>query len=66
MANKKFSEFELRTDQTQVEALVGYDGLDNIQIDPNLVGTKYDLTGAETANDEFTVTLQEVTPHQIM
>lgn len=57
MANKKFSQFELRTDQAQVEALVGYDGLDNIQIDPNLVGTKYDLTGAETANDEFTVTL---------
>lgn len=57
MANLKFSQFELRTDQTQVEALVGYDGLDNIQIDPNLVGTKYDLTGTETASDEFTVTL---------
>ena len=40
MANLKFSQFELRTNQSQVEALVGYDGLDNIQIDPNLVGTK--------------------------
>lgn len=57
MANLKFSQFELRTNQAQVEALVGYDGLDNIKIDPNLVGTKYDLSGAETAIDEFTITL---------
>ena len=57
MANLKFSQFELRTDQAQVEALVGYDGLDNIQIDPNLVGTKYDLTGVETATNQFTITL---------
>ena len=57
MANLKFSQFELRTDQTQVEALVGYDGLDNIQIDPNLVGTKYDLSGVETATNQFTITL---------
>ena len=57
MANLKFSQFQLRTDQAQVEALVGYDGLDNIQIDPNLVGTKYDLTGAETDTNEFTITL---------
>ena len=57
MANLKFSQFELRTDQAQVEALVGYDGLDNIQIDPNLVGTKYDLSGTETDTNEFTITL---------
>ena len=57
MANIKFSQFQLRTNQSQVEALVGYDGIDNIQIDPNLVGTKYDLTGAETDTNEFTVTL---------
>jgi hypothetical protein len=57
MANLKFSQFQLRTNQSQVEALVGYDGIDNIQIDPNLVGTKYDLTGAETDTNEFTVTL---------
>ena len=57
MANLKFSQFQLRTNQSQVEALVGYDGIDNIQIDPNLVGTKYDLVGAETNTDEFTVTL---------
>lgn len=57
MANLKFSQFELRTNQAQVEALVGYDGLDNIKIDPNLVGTKYDLTGAETDTNEFTITL---------
>ena len=57
MANLKFSQFELRTNQAQVEALVGYDGLDNIQIDPNLVGTKYDLSGTETDTNEFTITL---------
>lgn len=57
MANLKFSQFELRTNQAQVEALVGYDGLDNIKIDPNLVGTKYDLSGAETDPNEFTITL---------
>ena len=57
MANIKFSQFQLRTNQSQVEALVGYDGIDNIQIDPNLVGTKYDLVGAETNTNEFTVTL---------
>jgi hypothetical protein len=57
MANLKFSQFQLRTDQAQVEALVGYDGLDNIQIDPNLVGTKYDLSGTETDTNEFTITL---------
>jgi len=57
MANLKFSQFELRTNQAQVEALVGYDGLDNIKIDPNLVGTKYDLSGTETDTNEFTITL---------
>lgn len=57
MANKKFSQFDVRTNQSQVDSLVGYEGTDNIQIDPNLVGTKYDLSGAETNNDEFTVTL---------
>jgi len=34
MANKKFSQFDVRTDSTQIDALVGYQGLDNIQIDP--------------------------------
>lgn len=34
MANKKFSQFDVRTDPTQIDALVGYQGLDNIQIDP--------------------------------
>jgi len=34
MANKKFSQFDVRTDPAQIDALVGYQGLDNIQIDP--------------------------------
>lgn len=37
MANKKFSQFDDRTDYTQVDALVGYQGLDNIKIDPSLL-----------------------------
>lgn len=57
MANLKFSQFQLRTNQSEVEALVGYDGLDNIKIDPKLVGTKYDLSGTETDTNEFTITL---------
>lgn len=34
MANKKFSQFDVRTNPANIEALVGYEGLDNIQIDP--------------------------------
>jgi|SaaInl5LU_22_DNA_1037371.scaffolds.fasta_scaffold85660_2 hypothetical protein len=32
MANKKFSQFEIKTDPSQVDFLVGYTGLENIQI----------------------------------
>ena len=38
MANKKFSEFTLKTDPADVSFLVGYDGADNVRIDPSLVG----------------------------
>ena len=34
MANKKFSQFDVRTNPANIDALVGYEGLDNIQIDP--------------------------------
>jgi len=57
MANKKFSQFDVRTDQLQVDSLVGYEGTDNIQIDPNLVGTKYDLSGDITNVNEFSIDL---------
>ena len=38
MANKKFSEFTLKTDPANVDFLVGYDGTDNVRIDPANLG----------------------------
>jgi hypothetical protein len=46
MANKKFSEFTLKTDPANVDFVVGYDGTDNVRIDPaNLGGGASDLNG---------------------
>lgn len=60
MANKKFSEFTLKTDPANVDFLVGYDGTDNVRIDPaNLGGGGSDITkiyrGAMYANQFSTV-----------
>jgi len=38
MANKKFSEFTVKTDPANVDFLVGYDGADNVRIDPANLG----------------------------
>lgn len=38
MANKKFSEFTTRTDSTNVDFLVGYNGTTNVKIAPSNVG----------------------------
>jgi hypothetical protein len=38
MANKKFSEFTLKTDPANVDFVVGYDGTDNVRIDPANIG----------------------------
>ena len=38
MANKKFSDFTLKTDTANVDFLVGYDGSDNVRIAPSNVG----------------------------
>ena len=38
MANKKFSEFTLKTDPANVDFVVGYDGTDNVRIDPSNLG----------------------------
>ena len=35
MANKKFSEFTLKTDSANVDFVVGYDGTDNVRIAPS-------------------------------
>ncbi|QDP54284.1 MAG: hypothetical protein Unbinned5434contig1000_31 [Prokaryotic dsDNA virus sp.] len=49
MANKKFSDFTLKTDSADVDFVVGYDGTDNVRIAPS------DLSGggggASTLND---------------
>lgn len=47
MANKKFSEFTLKTDSANVDFLVGYDGTDNVRIAPSNIGGG----GAESLND---------------
>ena len=49
MANKKFSEFELKTDQAQVDFLVGYTGTENVQIASEKVGLRYDLLSGQSA-----------------
>ena len=38
MANKKFSEFTLKTDSANVDFVVGYDGADNVRIAPDNLG----------------------------
>ena len=38
MANKKFSEFTLKTDSANVDFVVGYDGTDNVRIAPSNLG----------------------------
>ena len=46
MANKKFSEFTLKTDSANVDFVVGYDGSDNVRIAPsNLLSAYLPLAG---------------------
>ena len=46
MANKKFSDFTLKTDSANVDFVVGYDGSDNVRIAPsNLGGGATSLNG---------------------
>ena len=44
MANKKFSDFVLGTTVSDIDFVVGYKGLDNIQIAPALLDSTYDLS----------------------
>lgn len=51
MANKKFSEFDLKTVSTDVDFIVGYTGTDNVRIDPaNIGGGGNDFTALYTSN----------------
>lgn len=51
MANKKFSEFTLKTDSADVDFLVGYDGTDNVRIDPSNIGGGTEFTYPLTARN---------------
>lgn len=60
MANKKFSEFTLKTDSANVDFVVGYDGTDNVRIAPSNLGGggASDLNGlsdAKTTSDSLYV-----------
>ena len=58
MANKKFSDFQLETDQANVSFLVGYDGADNVRIAPsNLSGGMSSFT--LSANSGTTQTIED-------
>jgi hypothetical protein len=59
MANIKFSQFELKTDQADVDYLVGYTGTENVQIASEKVGLRYDLTGAVSGTDDYAITLTD-------
>ena len=59
MANKKFSEFELKTDQAQVDFLVGYTGTENVQIASQKVGLRYDLTGSVSDTTNYALALTD-------
>lgn len=37
MANKKFSEFTTETNTSNIDFLVGYDGTDNVKVDPQIM-----------------------------
>lgn len=59
MANKKFSEFTLKTDQSQVDYIVGYTGLQNVQIEPEKVGFRYDLAGGVSDTTNYALALTD-------
>lgn len=58
MSDKKFSDFTLKTDQSNVDFLVGYNGTDNVRIDPSNIGGGSDITavyrGSMYANQSST------------
>lgn len=57
MANKKFSDFVLGTTVSDIDFVVGYKGLDNIQIAPALLDSTYDLSLALVSPGVVEVTL---------
>jgi len=61
MANKKFSEFTVKTSTSDVDFVVGYDGTDNVRITPaNLTGGG----GASSLNDLSDVSIDATNDSQ--
>ena len=59
MANKKFSEFTLKTDPANVDFIVGYEGTDNVRIDPANLGGGAGLvsgTGSDSMASDSSLT----------
>ncbi len=56
MANKKFSEFTLKTDSANVDFLVGFEGTDNVRIAPSNLGGggASDLNGLSDVSVDLT------------
>ena len=50
MANKKFSDFVLGTAVSDIDYVVGYKGLDNIQIAPAQLDSTYELNFLSIGN----------------
>lgn len=57
MANKKFSEFTLKTNSADVDFVVGYDGSDNVRIDPANLGGAVAFLTPESQGTVSSVTL---------
>ena len=60
MANKKFSEFTLKTDPANVDFLVGYDGTDNVRIDPSNLAPAAPVTSVNSLTGAVSLGLTEL------
>jgi len=60
MANKKFSEFTLKTDPANVDFVVGYDGTDNVRIDPANLAPAAPVTSVNSLTGAVSLGLTEL------
>ena len=60
MANKKFSEFTLKTDPANVDFVVGYDGTDNVRIDPSNLAPAAPVTSVNSLTGAVSLGLTEL------
>ncbi len=60
MANKKFSEFTVKTDPADVDFVVGYDGTDNVRIDPSNLAPAAPVTSVNSLTGAVSLGLTEL------